>query len=135
MKHLPNILFTICALVFATHQYLQKIASIGISLADSYLDPLLAMPLILHLINIERQWLFKQARLSRKEICGYYILIIFISEIVFSHFSAKFTFDIIDMLLYAVGAILYIIVDELAAANGISPDSPSGAHCIKTGPT
>jgi hypothetical protein len=116
MKRASNILFFICSLLFICHQYFQKVAGINVYLADSYLDPLLSMPIILHLINIERNWLQQKARLSIKESFCYSLLMIIAGEFIFPAVSTQFTFDFLDIMLYPAGTALYIISEKMIVA-------------------
>ena len=108
MKWIPNILFGICATLFLIHQYLQKYLSVTMTMADSYLAPLLALPIILHLLNLERKWLVKKRPLSKNEMWGYCILIVIIGEIIFPLISSNFTYDVLDIIFYCTGTVLYL---------------------------
>ncbi|TYR37502.1 hypothetical protein FXV77_05720 [Sphingobacterium phlebotomi] len=89
------ILFTICAFLFILHQYLQKIAGISLPLVDSYLDPLLCMPILLHLIVWERKLFHRRTEytLSLSHIVGYILLVSILCEIVFPLWNEKMTAD------------------------------------------
>ncbi len=49
--------FLVCVIIFTAHQFLQKTGFVNISLIDNYLDPLLAMPLLLQLNVLEKRFL------------------------------------------------------------------------------
>ena len=106
------ILFTICAFLFIFHQYLQKIASISLSLVDSYLDPLLCMPILLHLIVWERKLFHRRAEytLSLSHIVGYVLLVSILCEIVLPLWNEKMTADPWDIACYALGGFIYVAV-------------------------
>lgn len=100
----------ICCLLFVLHQIAQKIMGLPIPLIDSYLDSLLAMPIILGLLLWERRVLFRKGnhyRLSGQEVTIATLFIAFVSEIVFPWLSQKFTFDWPDLLLYTTGSIIF----------------------------
>lgn len=106
------ILFTICAFLFILHQYLQKIAGISLSLVDSYLDPLLCMPILLHLIVLERKLFHRRTEytLSLAHIVGYVLLVSILCEIVFPLWNEKMTADPWDIACYAMGGFIYVAV-------------------------
>lgn len=110
MKALRSPLFLACCLLFIAHQVTQKMLDISIPLADSYLDNLVAMPIILTILLAERQWLFRRGRdyrLTPMEIVVATAYISLISEVVFPMVSSSFRFDWIDILLYAFGSLLF----------------------------
>src|SRR5690606_27894965 len=106
------ILFTICAFLFILHQYLQKIAGISLPLVDSYLDPLLCMPILMHLIVWERKLLHRWRihTLPLLHIAGYFLLISILCEIVFPIWNQNMTADPWDIAFYALGGFIYISV-------------------------
>lgn len=113
MKRIPDILFVICTTLFLIHQYLQKYLGIGVKVADSYLDPLLAMPILLHLVNLERKWITKKKPLSDGEMWGYCLLVAMIAEVIFPLITPNFTYDLLDIVLYLTGTIIYLFTVKL----------------------
>lgn len=110
MKILKSPVFIICALLFVIHQVLQKWLDINFPLVDNYFDNLLAMPIILSLLLVERQYLFKKGktyRLSGLDVVIATIFIIVISEIVFPLLSEKFTTDWWDVVCFIAGSLLF----------------------------
>ena len=86
--------------------------NIRFKLGDNYLDPLLLMPILLHLIKWERQWLLKRKYTFRfVEIIVWTVSISIIAEYFFPKWNNKFTADCIDVLLYFAGAVIYYFVD------------------------
>ncbi|MGO1815942.1 MAG: hypothetical protein ACTHZ1_03355, partial [Sphingobacterium sp.] len=104
-----SILFIVCSLLFVLHQILQKVVGLSFPLADNYLDPLLCMPIVLHLIVLERRFLRNRPgyTLPRSHIFGYFLLISIISELIFPIWSEQMTSDIWDVICYAFGALVY----------------------------
>jgi len=82
---------------------------------DSYIDNLLAMPIILSLWQFEQIWLFRKGpayRLSALEIFLATIYISIISEILFPLLSEDFRGDIVDVLVYFIGSIIFYGVNK-----------------------
>lgn len=111
----PSVLFLGCALLLGLHQLTQYGLHWRLPAADNWLDPLLAMPLLLTLLVWERRLLFRRGphyRLSLTEIVlatGYVALL---SEWLFPLLSDRFTADPWDLLAFAAGALLYGVVDK-----------------------
>lgn len=76
---------------------------------DSYLDPFLAMPILLFLLDEEMVLLRKRPRLTLPEIMACSLMFSFIFEWVFPIFSRDFTADIWDVTAYFAGAALYFM--------------------------
>ncbi len=92
---------------------MQKLMNISFPLADNYADPLLLMPVLLHLIKIERQFLFqKKYNFTLPEVILWSVVISIITEYFFPKWNTKFAGDIIDVLLYFAGALLYFFTDR-----------------------
>jgi hypothetical protein len=102
--------FLICLVIFLVHQVLQKVLNIHYPLLDHYLDNILAMPVILTFFLAEKRWLFKKGNeyaLSTLEIVIATIYIIIVTELIFPLFSDKFKGDWLDVILYAIGSIIF----------------------------
>lgn len=107
-----RVLFAMCAGLFVLHQVGQKIVGISLPLIDSYLDPLLCMPILLQLITWERQ-LFHRSNtyiLPRSHIFGYFLLISIVCEWVLPRWNPKLISDPWDVLAYALGTVMYVLV-------------------------
>lgn len=110
MTLLKNPVFIICCLLFIAHQVFQLFFNWQQPLIDSFLDNLLAMPIILTLLLAERRYLFKWKdyyRLSLFEVVLATLFIAFISEVVFPAFSDDFTGDWRDVIFLFIGAIIF----------------------------
>ena len=110
MKVLTSPVFIICALLFVVHQVLQKGLDITFPLFDRYLDNLLAMPIILSLLLVERQYLFKRGkayRLSTLDVVVATVFIALISEIIFPLLSQDFTTDWWDIVFLGLGSLIF----------------------------
>lgn len=112
MKVLKSPVFIICLVLFVIHQLMQKVMDIHFSLFDRYLDNLLAMPIILTLLMIERRYLLGRKhtyRLSILEILVATIFIVLVAEIAFPLFSKDFTTDWWDVLFYTLGSTIFFL--------------------------
>ncbi len=110
MKVLKSPVFIICSLLFIIHQWMQKLMDIHFSLFDRYLDNLLAMPIILTLLMIERRYLLgrnQSFRLSALEIIIATIVIILAAEVIFPILSRNFTTDWWDLFFYSAGSVIF----------------------------
>lgn len=110
MKLLYSPVFVICVVLFVAHQISQKVLGISIPLADSYLDNLVTPPILLTLIVVERRILFKRGpgyTLNIMETTMGTVLIALISEVLFPYLSNEFTADLLDVLFYILGSILF----------------------------
>ncbi len=110
MKVLTSPAFIICALLFIIHQVLQKGLDITFPLADRYLDNLLTMPIVLSLLLVERQYLFKRGdayRLSALQVVVATVFIMLISEVIFPLLSEEFTTDWWDVVFLGLGSLLF----------------------------
>jgi hypothetical protein len=100
------LLFIGCISLFITHQLLQKTFNITLPFIDSYLDPLLCIPILLYLLLLERKYLWKQkaTSLSMITIVAATLIIIVVAEILFPRYTTAFVFDAIDIVMYGIGA-------------------------------
>lgn len=121
MNVLRSPVFIICSVLFVLHQILQKGLDIHFMAMDRYLDNLLAMPIILTLLMLERRFLFGRKQdfsLSMLEISVATIFIILVAEILFPLLSSDFTTDWWDVLFYVLGSILfYLTVNQRGKSN------------------
>jgi hypothetical protein len=106
-----NFLFTGCSVLFVAHQYLQKMAGVHLPVVDNYLDPLVFMPIVLHLVALERRIILRSPdyKLPLVHTVAYFILIVIAGEIVFPLLNTKFVADIADIFFYALGGFVYVI--------------------------
>jgi hypothetical protein len=114
MEALKSPLFITSCILFIVHQLLQHVFKINIPLADEYLDNLLAMPIILPLLLVERRYLFKRGstyRLPLLESILATIYVSLISELLFPLLSSRFTFDWLDFVFFFAGAGVYLVVE------------------------
>ncbi len=110
MKLLYSPVFILCCVLFVLHQVAQKIMKVSMPFADSYLDNILATPILLTLVVVERRLLFKRGAdytLTPMEITMATLFIILVSEFLFPFLSSDFTFDWVDILCYTLGSILF----------------------------
>lgn len=114
-----NKLFALCVLLFLLHQILQHALGIKLPFIDSYLDPLLMMPVLLHLVVLERRMVFRRHahRMPPDHILGYTILVALISEVAFPALSNLHTGHPLDVIVYAMGALVYAAAQRWASAS------------------
>lgn len=97
-------------LLVALHQVVERLLHIHIPVVDNYLDPLLLMPMLLHLLLWERRVLFKKGDLfvfSWPRMIMIFIIVSFITEYLFPLLRPGFTADIWDVLCYLIGTIIF----------------------------
>lgn len=112
--------FVVAALLFLTHQILQKILAVPIPFADSFLDPLLFMPLLLQLMLLERRLLFRRGPdyiLSWAQILGTVVLVSLLCELLFVFWSDAFTADYLDVLCYLTGGAVFGVFFNVPCSN------------------
>lgn len=102
--------FVMVAVLAFVHQILQKVLGVSLPLADSLLDPLLFLPILLHLMLLERRFIFGKGAiyvLSWYHIVGTVVLVSIICENFFPHWSEAFTSDYKDVICYALGGAVF----------------------------
>jgi len=104
---LKILLFTISTLLFLAHQFLQWGLGIHIPFIDSYLDPFLAMPILLFILDWEMEIFRTRPQLRKSELIASFIIFSVIFEWLFPFLSADFTGDIWDIVAYFLGSLLY----------------------------
>lgn len=104
-----DLLFLFCSGLFLLHQLGERIVGINMPFIDSYLDPILLMPILLHLITWERRIVFgnKSYQLSGYHMFGYFVLIAIVAELVLPQLTPKLISDRYDVACYALGALIY----------------------------
>ena len=120
MAILRSTVFISCCILFIAHQLLQKGLGIHIPIIDPYLDSLLAMPIILSFLLLEKQILFRKGdhyRLTVFEVTVATLFISLVSEWLFPSLSKKFTHDWIDIILFIAGAIIFYFTINRKAEN------------------
>ncbi len=124
MKPLKSPVFIICSVLFLIHQVMQKVLDIHFPMIDYYLDNLLAMPIILTLLLVERRILFRRKtyRLSVLEIVMATLLIILVAEIVFPLLSRDFTTDWWDVVFYVLGSLIFYLTINRSIAKRRTPN-------------
>jgi hypothetical protein len=98
--------------LFLIHQILQGCLHIHIRFIDNYLDPILAMPILLFIFDWELEFFRNRPKLNMSEIMASFIIFSVIFEGLFPYFSAKFTKDYWDVFAYLLGTTLYFLVRE-----------------------
>lgn len=104
-------LYMLAGLLFIVHQLLQKVGQVSIPLVDHYLDPLLCMPLLLGLRQWEQQLLYGR-KINTAECWILTFLLTLLFEIGFPRWSAQFTADWRDALLYGIGTLIFLMVNR-----------------------
>lgn len=97
-------------ILLAVHQIMQKALDLNVPILDSFLDPLLFMPILLHLILWEQRFLFKKGSnyvLSWRQIVFILVFVTVFCEYFFPRWSDNFTMDYWDIFCYTIGALLF----------------------------
>ena len=102
-------LFWVSLLLFAGHQFLQKGLGIHLPLLHAYLDPLLAMPIVLGLLDWERKWRYGAPPLQVWEIIVMTIGFSVLFEWGFPHWDHRFIADGYDVVAYGLGSAGYVL--------------------------
>jgi hypothetical protein len=126
MDVLKSPVFIISCIIFALHQLLQKGLEIPLPLIDDYLDNLLAMPIILTFLLVERRMLFKKGsdyRLPLLDVVMATLYISMITEVIFPWLSDKFTADWLDLVFYAIGSLIYFLTINRFPSKNKTPSS------------
>jgi len=106
---LKILLFTISTLLFLTHQFLQWGLGVHIPFIDSYIDPFLAMPILLLMLDWEMEFFRTRPKLNEMELLASFIIFSVIFEWFFPYLSADFTGDVWDIIAYFLGGLLYYL--------------------------
>lgn len=102
--------FLIALSLAAAHQLLQKLWTVPINMIDSFLDPLLFIPIVLHLTLMERRFLFGKGPLyilPRLHILLIVGVVSFVCELLFPLWSDSFTADPLDAVCYILGGLAF----------------------------
>lgn len=112
--------FILLLVIFAIHQFIQKILEVNMPFVDGYLDDIICIPIILQLWNWEKQYLLDDSNYSIHLIESLLltILLSLLFEYVFPWLSPAFTFDLYDFIAYALGWCLYLILNN-SKVNGL----------------
>ncbi len=119
MAVLRNPAWWVPVLLFLLHQLLQYGFGISLPLIDAYLDPLLAPPVLLGLLSLERGYLFGRPRLDPVTLIVFVLLLALCFEVVFPVWEARFVGDWVDVACYVTGTLWF--------ARAINPAVPSGS--------
>ena len=110
IKPIPNFWWPIF-IIFLVHQVVEKIFDIHFSIADYYLDPLLAMPILLGLVLAQKRYFLRlgnEHRLSLFEVSVISVVFAFLFEYVLSHWADGFYYDPLDLIGYLVGTLFFL---------------------------
>lgn len=102
--------FIVLLIIAFTHQLMEKLLRMHIPIIDSYLDPILLMPILLHLLLWEQRLLFKKGDhfvFSWVQLTILFLVVSFITEYLFPLWQPRFTADFFDVLCYALGTIAF----------------------------
>lgn len=126
-KPLFSPVFIVCCCLFVAHQLVEKQFEIRFAFADNYLDNLLAIPILLTLLLVERRTLFRRGtnyRMTAAETMVATLFIAAVGEWLFPLLSDDFTFDWMDFFWYGVGAVLFHISINKRQAADDAPKDP-----------
>jgi predicted neutral ceramidase superfamily lipid hydrolase len=109
MNLLKNKLFLLSSLLFTINQLLEKGFGIFIPFVHAYLDDILCMPVVLTLTLFLIRKIIKTPdyQLSKKQIIFALIYFSVVFEVFLPQYSEKYTADILDVMAYVIGAIIF----------------------------
>jgi len=113
MKVFQNTAWLLCVFLFALHQFFQKILGWNIPILDSYLDPLLCLPIFMGMMLFERRFFLRKINNNKMytfSILETYLIAIVLSIVFeegFPRWSDQFTKDYFDYVFYSVGALFF----------------------------
>lgn len=100
--------FWALCILFAIHQILVA-SKVYIGILDDYLDAFLIMPILLSLMAVENKFLFKTQRLHLLQIIVWTVVVAIVAEWLFPKLNPSFTADWIDVFMYCLGTIYYLV--------------------------
>lgn len=106
-----------CLALFGLHLLTERVFYLDLPLMDSYLDPVLSIPIALGAVQLERVWLHGQApdyRLSGLECAILTITLACAFELLLPRYSERLVYDPWDFVGYAVGGVLYYGVGRMS---------------------
>lgn len=104
--------FLFLVTIFVIHQVLQKIFAVHILIIDSYLDPLLFMPILLQLVLWEKRVIYKKEatyRLDHLTMFSILFVVAIVCEYIFPLLTNSFTSDWLDVFCYTIGTIIFAV--------------------------
>ena len=104
--------FWLCLVLFLIHQLLQKGFGIYLPFLHAYLDPFLAMPILLGIFDWERHWRYGAEPLRVWEVVVVTIVFSILFEWYFPRWNARFTADWWDVVAYGLGTAIYVWTGE-----------------------
>ena len=113
----PSPAWLFAFVVFVGHQVLQRGFGVSLPFVDSYLDPFLSIPLLLGLVQAERQWLLGEegeaTTFNGWEIAGMTLALALLFEEGFPRWDdARQVRDGWDYVAYAIGGVVYWTVSR-----------------------
>jgi hypothetical protein len=115
------------------HQIVQKALGLNIPIVDSFLDPLLFMPILFHLILWEQRFLFGKGNsyvLSWKKMITVLIFISVFCEYFFPRWNDNFTMDYWDIICYIIGTLFFGLFLNISLKTRETSDSSKNEHSI-----
>lgn len=112
LKPLQSVAFIACCGLFLAHQVTQRVFNIPIAFADNYLDNILATPILITLLLVERRILFRYGSdytFNIQEVTLATVVIALVGEVLFPILSKEFTADWLDVFFYAVGSLFFYV--------------------------
>ncbi len=122
MTVFKNPFFFIPVLIFTINQVLERYFELFIPIIHSYLDDLLAIPVILGItLQIYRKIHPQKDAFSftKKQILVAVIYVSIVFELILPYFSSTYTSDIYDAVCYTLGAIYFFFLINQSAKFGM----------------
>jgi hypothetical protein len=138
MKIFQNPAWLFCVFLFILHQFFQKILGWDFAILDSYLDPLLCLPIFMGLMLVERRFFIKKIKykkvytfpLLETLVIGITLSIVF--EEGFPRWSDQFTKDYFDYVFYFVGGLFFYFFINVAGRFSCPPKKSAAIFLKKT---
>ncbi|MFT4544872.1 MAG: hypothetical protein ACI9CU_001102 [Polaribacter sp.] len=106
-KTFINPVFLVCLFLASFNQVLEKVLGIFIPIAHSYLDDFLCFPIVLTLGLAAYRWHNPQYKLTAWHIWPVVLFYALYFEWYLPQTSAAYTSDILDVLMYVLGALVF----------------------------
>ncbi len=121
MKKSGTYIWVFMVILFISNQFIERVLHIYINFMFSYFDDLLAVPILVGTYQLLIQQLKKDYSVSVYMPIVAAIMLTIQFEIIMPQISSRYTSDVIDILMYCIGAILFISFLKPTTKNSTIP--------------